>query len=102
MGAIRSYDNRKRLFPTKRGRNCFGRAARAMGQRRVPDPPARMTAKTGRRRGSIEEAVAEDASHRGDAVLPGDLFTRIVSPSVVRNQHFVDPAPEPSDLGRQL
>src|SRR6266581_9630737 len=61
-----------------------------------------MTATTGSRPSSVEEAVPDDAADRRDAVLPGDLLPRIVSSPVVRDRDFVDPAAEARDLRREL
>src|SRR5262245_3912701 len=59
-GAHRSYVSRKVLFPRMSGRNGLGLSLLVSGQRRVPKPPARMTAKVGGIM-SVEEAVADDA-----------------------------------------
>src|SRR5262245_26813490 len=100
-GAPRSYVRRNELFPRISGRNGLGLSAFVKGQRRVPEPPARITTNVG---GiiSVEESIADDAGDGREPVLPRDLLTGLVPTAMVRNGNLVDPAPETRDLGGEL
>src|SRR5262245_13806538 len=100
-GAIRSYVRRNVLFPRNRGRNGLGLSPPVSGQRRVPEPPARITAKVGGIM-SVEKSIADDAGDGREPVLPGDLLPGLVPAAMIRNGDLVDSAAEMGDLGGEL